>query len=76
MGGGGGGGAEFQVGVGPMSVAHKLLGGIGLLRVVLRHSETDSGPSSCGVTDRFLFVAQVKVIRHTYMTVVAWCEFI
>jgi len=51
---------KIQMDVGPMGVA---LGGWGhailsLLRVVLRHSETVSSPSSCGVTNRFF--ANVK----------------
>ena len=46
---------KIQMDVGPMGIA---LGGWGhailsLLRVVLRHSETVSSPSSCGVTDQF-----------------------
>jgi len=48
---------------------------LSLLRVVLKHSETVSGPSSCGVTDRFLankrklLISQMKMYHCTYVTV-------
>ena len=49
---------------------------LSLLRVVLTHSETASGISSCGGTNNYVFVPQVKMIHRTYMTVVVWCQFI